>query len=152
MSGRSDEVTSAEICAAAAHTDCVLRGLIACVTALTALGVSACSGSGGSVLPARADGDCVARVRFAGVIYTPNTNLNAKAPRGRALGHGSVIDCFGKNLDDAIPSRYRVVRIFAVRGVSPGTAIITGPGDAHGIYVDEDLRHPSQWPARIRRH
>ena len=102
------------------------------------------------MLPTRTDGDCVARVRFAGVIYSPNNNLDAKAPRGRSLGRGALIDCSGKKLGDGIPSRYRV-RIFSVRGVAPATAIITGPGDAHGIYVDEQLNH-SQWPAGIRRH
>ena len=151
MSGRSDWVTSGEVCLVAAHTGPVKRGLIAGVIAMTVPAVSGCSGNGRSVLPARTDGDCVARVRFDGVIYTPNNNLNPKAPRGRALGHGALIDCSGKNLGDGVPSRYRV-RIFAVRGVPPATAIIIGPGDAHGIYVDEDLRRPSQWPTGIRRH
>jgi hypothetical protein len=113
--------------------------------------LGACATDGPDPTAGNVHGDCVARVRFAGVIYTPNTGLNAKAPRGQALGQGTLVDCSGERIDDGVPSRSRV-KVFAVRGVAPATAIITGPGDAHGIYVDEDLRHPSQWPAGIRRH
>jgi hypothetical protein len=120
------------------------------MTALSALCLTGCNGSSAPDQAARTDGDCVARVRFAGVIYRPNNSLNPKAPPGRALGHGALVDCFGKKIGDGIVSRYRV-KVFAVRGVAPATAIITGPGDAHGIYVDGRLSR-SEWPAGIRRH
>ena len=108
-----------------------------------------CTTNGPDPVPGNVEGDCVARVRFAGVVYEPNTRLDAKAPRGRALGHGALVDCSGKRIGDGVAGRYRVT-VFAVRGVTPDAAIITGPGDAHGIYVEEQLPFDA-WPAGIRR-
>jgi hypothetical protein len=116
---------------------------------LAALGLSACTTDGPDPTVGDVQGDCVARVRFAGVVYEPDNRLDGTAPRGRLVGHGALVDCSGKKIGDGVASRYRV-KVFAVSGVSPRAAIITGPGDAHGIYVEEQLPH-DQWPAGIRR-
>ena len=115
---------------------------------LSAIGTAVLCSTGcstaASVGQAPLDGECVARISYAGAVYRPNSDLKQSAPHGRTLGHGTEVDCDRSALD-------RPVRVHAIRGVAPSTAIIvTGRGGMRGIYIEEHLT-PSEWPRALRR-
>jgi len=114
---------------------------------LCAIGLTVLCTTGCSSAPAESRapiGDCVARIGYAGTIYRPNSDLRHFAPAGRALGRGTELDCDGSALD-------RRVRVHAIRGIAPSTAIVvTGASGMRGIYIDEQLSRP-EWPSALRR-
>lgn len=91
------------------------------------------------------DEDCVARIRYEGVIYGPHDALNDAAPRSGELGMGDVVDCGGV---DSAPTVDQVA-VLSVRGVPPSVAVIVGSGEWRGIYVAEDMAQ-SEWPRVLR--
>ena len=113
---------------------------------IVAVGASALflAGCGTEPTPGPAFEDCSARIRYAGEVYGPNSDLKESAPPGEPLGYGTEVDCDGSALD-------RRVRVHALRGIAPANAIIvTGLGAWRGIYISEHLRR-SEWPTALRR-
>lgn len=101
--------------------------------------LSAC---GGSRDPTSASsGDCIASVRWHGVVYIVNTHVDQRAPKGRVIGPGAVVDCDHRTVVD------RVV-VASVKGVDRRQAISVR-GSHHGVYVAEGLPR-AQWPAVVR--
>jgi uncharacterized protein DUF6281 len=105
----------------------------------TALFCSACSSPSDPN-----DNDCAARVRYQGAIYRGHNLLNQHAPRGRMLGTADIIGCGG-------PSAHAVdtARVYAVKGVQPGSALLTVDKDWRGVYVVEGLS-PKSWPTQLK--
>lgn len=86
--------------------------------------------------PSGSEGDCNARIGWAGAIYRGHNELDPEAPRGERLGSADVLDC-----DE---SSVATVQVFAVRGVDSSLAVIAA-GDWAGVYVAEGAP-PSSWP------
>jgi len=91
--------------------------------------------------PSAMDGDCVARIRYEGVIYRPHDGLNQAAPRGSELGTGDVVDCG----EGASAPKVDEVTVFSVKGVASSIAVMAEQGQWQGIYVAEDVPR-SDWP------
>lgn len=110
---------------------------------LSAFGLCVLSGCGGAAdtVPPGASGDCLASVRFHGVVYIVNTRVDQAAPKGPTIGPGAVVDCDHRTVVE------RVV-VSSVKGVENRQAISLR-GHYHGVYVAEDLPH-SQWPEVVR--
>jgi hypothetical protein len=99
------------------------------VSALGLCLLSGCGGDSGDQLTAANRGDCVASVRFRGVVHITNTHVDQTAPKGRAIGPGALLDCDHRTVVD------RVV-VSAVRGADTRRAVSVR-GDWHGVYVAE---------------
>ena len=91
------------------------------------------------------DADCIARIRYEGVIYRPHDELNQAAPQGGELGKGDVVDC---GEADSAP-KVDEVTVFSVKGVAPSIALKVEQGSWRGIYVAEDVLR-SAWPPILR--
>ena len=96
--------------------------------------------------PSAIDGDCIARIRYEGVIYRPHDGLNPAAPRGSELGTGDVVDCG----EGASAPKVDDVTVFSVKGVASSIAVMAEQGQWQGIYVAEDVPR-SDWPRVLRR-
>lgn len=86
-------------------------------------------------------GDCTYRVGFQGDVYRTHNAVNEAAPAGELLGEGDLLDCDGEALDHA--------RVYAVRGVDSGLAIVVKAGPANGLYVLDGLS-TSSFPEELR--
>jgi hypothetical protein len=103
---------------------------------LTACGVHA------ENLPTSANsGDCVASIRFLGVVYVANMHVDQAAPKGRAIGPGAVMDCDHRRVVDR-------VLVSTVKGADSRQAIGVR-GRWSGVYVAGDLPR-TQWPSVVR--
>ena len=94
-------------------------------------------------------GDCVARVRFDGVMYEPVYDVGVRsAAAGEPVGTGDVVDCGSLDGAPTVDS----VKLVSVREVDPSTAVLV-PRDGRrgwqGLYVAEDLER-SSWPPALR--
>lgn len=86
-------------------------------------------------------GDCVARIRYEGVMYRYDDFVDQSAPSGRDLGGGEVVDC--GTLENA--PVVAEVTVTSVRGVDPSVAVKVERGYGSGVYVAENV--PSDdWP------
>jgi hypothetical protein len=120
----------------------VVRGAVAASVVAV---LSGCGVTPGSEPPGAKSGDCTARLGYAEVVYSPNSNLKPFAPPGKSLGLGTEVDCDGSALDRRVP-------VHAIRGIAPRKAIIvTGRGGMRGTYINEHLRR-SEWPNALRRN
>ncbi len=92
------------------------------------------------------DGDCVARIRYEGVLYRPHNELQPDLTRGRLLGTGDIVGCGGISAE-AVDE----VKVYAVKGVDPAVAVLTTAGEwGPGAYVAEGLPRRS-WPPNLER-
>jgi hypothetical protein len=106
---------------------------------MVAVALSGCSGHSSS---STTGGDCTARVRYHGTVYTSPITVNDAAPMGAAHGSGDLIDCDGKT--------FETPTLNAVKGVDPAVAVAVGNESTyHGVYVSEDVPE-ARWPSQVK--
>ncbi|HYJ67308.1 MAG TPA: DUF6281 family protein [Nocardioidaceae bacterium] len=139
ITGRCDLVTDQAFTGRRQNTEQMKRARLG-VAALLAMPVL-----GGCIdidnLKSDADDDCFVRIRYEGVLYRSNGDLNEAAPKGGELGTGDVVDC--GDVDSA--PKVGEVAVLSVKGVPTSVAVIVGSGEWRGIYVAEGVAQ-AEWP------
>jgi hypothetical protein len=121
-------------------TDRARRVVVASVVAFAvSAAVVACGG------PTANEGDCSARIRYAGTIYRPHNALNQDAATAGPVGRARVIDCDGSPLRDL-----EAQPVSGLTGVPVAIAVRVTGSPYGGVYVAVGV-HRAQWPAPLRR-